>query len=155
MHMTDDSNEDRRPSTERRGGGCDHDVDTGDLHAVSGLTGFQRDALLVVADLAGTEPSGSHVQSRFQECLRRDVSHGSLYRNLRELHDEGYIAKVPLDGRTYSYRLTDVARTRLVSYLAWGIECLDHDRRIRRDDDAATNDGTPVGPRDVNGRIDP
>ncbi len=149
MTMTDDPNSPDAPAPDDAGGGRDSVVDRPELQAISGLSGLQRDVLLAIADLAGTEPSGSDVQSHLQDCFETDVSHGSLYRNLRDLHDDGYVTKIPLDGRTYCYRLTDVARTRLVSYLSWGIDCLDNDRQTAGEDptsDGGRRDSPPLDP---------
>ncbi|MFC7141996.1 PadR family transcriptional regulator [Halosimplex aquaticum] len=103
------------------------------------LTGFQRDLLFVVADLAETDPSGSDIKSVLDAEYLREASHGTLYRSLRHLHDEGYLRKHPIDGRTYSYHLTDEARTDMRTYLRWAICCLSGERACPRSQ--STNGG--------------
>lgn len=111
------------------------------LRTVLLLTGFQRDLLFVIADLAGTNPSGSDIETRFDADFMRETSHGTLYRNLRDLHDQGLIDRLPRDGRTYSFRLTDESRADLESYLCWATRCMATDERgLRR---CQSNGGGP------------
>ncbi len=92
------------------------------------LSGFQRDLLFVVAGLAETDPSGSDIKSALDRDYVRDASHGTLYRGLGHLHEEGYLRKHPVDGRTDSYHLTDEAEAGLRSYLQWARNRLAGDR---------------------------
>jgi len=94
------------------------------------LSGFQRDLLFVIAGLAETDPSGSDIKSVLDRDYVRDASHGTLYRGLGHLHEEGYLRKHPIDGRTDSYHLTDEAEAGIRSYLQWATT------RLARDEDA-------------------
>lgn len=73
------------------------------------LTGFQRD-LLAVERLSGDRSNGVAVRQCLEQYHDSEVNHGRLYQNLRELIDEEYVEKRPLDGRTNMYRPTETGR---------------------------------------------
>ncbi|WP_424019245.1 hypothetical protein ACOZ4N_07165 [Halorientalis pallida] len=99
-------------------------VDPERLQDVTPLSGFQRDLLFVLSGLTDTRPSGSDISSELVAVRSPETSHGQLYRNLRELQDKGFVARSPIDGRTYSYRPTEKARSCLRAYLKWGVDCV-------------------------------
>lgn len=88
------------------------------------LTGFQRDVLFVVINLGGTNPNGVHVKRELREAYGNEINHGRLYQNLRELVDEGFVEKRPVDGRTNAYRASAAAREYLEAHAAWSQWCL-------------------------------
>ncbi|WP_227380678.1 helix-turn-helix transcriptional regulator [Haladaptatus halobius] len=88
------------------------------------MTGFQRDLLLTVALLSGTNPSGKDIMHELESEYGEAVNHGRLYQNLGELVDSGFIRKLPLDGRTNVYRLTERANTQLHDHYIWAEKCL-------------------------------
>ena len=100
-----------------------HDAAT-DPQPMLELTQFQRDALFVVARLDGTNPSGVRVKTELREAYSGEINHGRLYQNLRELVDEEFIEKRPVDGRTNAYRVSPSARKRLEAHAAWEQRCL-------------------------------
>ena len=75
------------------------------------LLGFQRDLLLVAADVDGEElPKGLTLMSRLEDRYSDPINHGRLYTNLSDLEDEGLIETEEIDGRTNAYRITDRGR---------------------------------------------
>ena len=91
---------------------------------LSDLTGFQRDILFVVINLNGTNPSGVDIKRKLRETYGDDINHGRLYQNLRELVEDGFIEKRPVDGRTNAYRVSPAARECLEAHAAWDEWCL-------------------------------
>lgn len=89
-----------------------------------GMTGFKRDLLLTVARLSGSNPYGQVVKQELEEQYGESINHGRLYQNLDELSDMGFVRKLPLDGRTNAYRLTEQAASELRSHREWEEECL-------------------------------
>lgn len=85
-----------------------------------GLTGFQRNLLVVIEQLSDDQPNGVMIR---QQLKQHHVDHGQLYQNLRELIEEGYINKWSLDGRTNMYRLTETGRTCVSVYSEWVADC--------------------------------
>jgi DNA-binding PadR family transcriptional regulator len=92
---------------------------------LTGLTGFERDLLFVVARLSGSNPCGVEVQETIERYYDEDINQGRLYQNLRDLVDCGLVQTVPIDGRSKAYRLTDRASERLVAHRDWETKCLD------------------------------
>ena len=75
------------------------------------LLGFQRDLLLVAAEVEGEElPKGLTLMDRLEARYAGPINHGRLYTNLSDLEDEGLIETEEIDGRTNAYRVTDRAR---------------------------------------------
>ncbi|WP_435079501.1 PadR family transcriptional regulator [Halococcus sp. AFM35] len=97
------------------------------------LMGFQR-ALLVIERLSGDRPNGVAVRQCLEQYHDSDVNRGRLYQNLRELIDEGYVEKRPLDGRANMYRLTETGRAWVSVYRGWVADCFG-------DDETATTEG--------------
>lgn len=75
------------------------------------LTGFQRDLLKCIRSIDddATIPTGKAVKSEIEEMYGESINHGRLYQNLNKLVEQDCIDKVVVDGRTYSYNLTDQA----------------------------------------------
>lgn len=94
---------------------------------LSGLTGFERDLLFVVARLGGSNPHGVAVKETIECYYDEDVNRGRLYQNLRRLADADLVQTVPIDGRSKAYRLTDRACERLEAHRNWMTNCLGDD----------------------------
>ncbi|WP_244629381.1 helix-turn-helix transcriptional regulator [Halorubrum sp. PV6] len=81
------------------------------------LLGFQRDLLLVAAEVEGEElPKGLTLMDRLEARYADPINHGRLYTNLSGLEDEGLIETEEIDGRTNAYRVTDRARELLAGH---------------------------------------
>ncbi len=91
---------------------------------LAGMTGFKRDLLLTVARLSGTNPYGKVIKQELEDHYGEPINHGRLYQNLDELVGNGLVEKLPLDGRTNVYRLTNRAETQLRAHRQWEDECL-------------------------------
>ena len=75
------------------------------------LLGFQRDLLLVAAEVDGEElPKGLTLMARLEDRYSDPINHGRLYTNLSDLEEEGLIESEEIDGRTNAYRVTDRGR---------------------------------------------
>jgi len=75
------------------------------------LLGFQRDLLLVAAEVEGEElPKGLTLLRRLEARYSDPINHGRLYGNLSDLEDEGLIETEEVDGRTNAYRITALGR---------------------------------------------
>jgi DNA-binding PadR family transcriptional regulator len=68
------------------------------------LTGFQRDALYVIAGL--DDPKGLEIKDELENYYEKEIHHGRLYPNLDTIVDKGLVEKGELDRRTNNYRLT-------------------------------------------------
>jgi PadR family transcriptional regulator PadR len=68
------------------------------------LTAFQRDLLLVVADLNGAK--GVTIKEDIEEYYQEEINHGRLYPNLDNLAEKGLVDKSQLDKRTNKYEMT-------------------------------------------------
>lgn len=80
------------------------------------LTGFQRDALVVVRNLGPTK--GLAIKEELDRHYG-EVNHGRLYPNLDTLHDKGLIEKGRMDDRTNSYAISGRGRRELEAYAEW------------------------------------
>jgi DNA-binding PadR family transcriptional regulator len=90
------------------------------------LTGMQRDILYVIAGIEDeTIQTGVTIRDRLEECHPESISHGGFYHNLRSLVDDGYLDRVPLNGRTNTYRLSEEAARTLSARSEWASEHLD------------------------------
>jgi len=69
------------------------------------LTGFQRDALYVIASHG--DPHGLAIKEGLEEYYDANVHHGRLYPNLDTLVEEGMVEKGDRDERTNYYTLTE------------------------------------------------
>lgn len=92
-------------------------------------TGFQRNLLLSIASLEGTNPNGVEIKRTLEQHYDEDLNEGRLYQNLRELLTTGHVEKLPLDGRTNAYYLTDQGRERLLAHRQWADDCLTDEAR--------------------------
>jgi PadR family transcriptional regulator, regulatory protein PadR len=81
------------------------------------LTGFQRDALYVIAGLEG--PKGLEVKDELEEIYDREVHHGRLYPNLDTLVDKSLVSKGQHDNRTNAYELTDRGEREIDARREW------------------------------------
>lgn len=86
------------------------------------FTGFQRDALFVIAELG--DPKGLEVKSKLEDIYDQDVNHGRLYPNLDELNDAGLVEVGSKDKRTNEYTLSEEGEEMLEDYVAWGESCI-------------------------------
>ena len=81
------------------------------------LTGFQRDALYVIAGLEG--PKGTEIKERLDEYYQPEIHHGRLYPNLDELVEHGLVEKGQKDDRTNEYVLTDRGQAQIYDRREW------------------------------------
>jgi DNA-binding PadR family transcriptional regulator len=81
------------------------------------LTGFQRDALFVIAGL--DEPKGTEIKERLDEYYQPEIHHGRLYPNLDELVEQGLVEKGQKDDRTNEYVLTDRGQAEIDDRRKW------------------------------------
>lgn len=95
------------------------------------LTGFQRDALFVMAGLG--KPHGLAIKDKLQEIYEVEVNHGRLYPNLDELVENGYVEKGEIDKRTNYYTLTSAGKDLLKKRQEWEQEMMDRDININPD----------------------
>lgn len=72
---------------------------------IFGLTGFQRDVLVEIAD-HDTAPSGQQIRRSIESDEDVNVNHGRLYPNLDTLVDRDLVVKGSIDQRTNCYQLT-------------------------------------------------
>jgi DNA-binding PadR family transcriptional regulator len=81
------------------------------------LTGFQRDALYVVAGL--DQPKGLAIKEELDEYYGSEVNHGRLYPNLDALVEKGLIEKGQKDDRTNEYTVTNRGQGELEARREW------------------------------------
>jgi len=90
------------------------------------LLGFQRDLLLVAAEVEGEElPKGLTLKHRLDDRYAGEINHGRLYTNLSDLEAEGLIESEEIDGRTNAYRVTERGRELLAGRRAAIDDALD------------------------------
>lgn len=82
-----------------------------------GLTGFQRDLLVVLSSL--DKPSGQTIKETLENRTNNDITHGRLYPNLDTLVEGGFVDKGELDRRTNYYAISETGRDALAEYLEW------------------------------------
>lgn len=81
------------------------------------LLGFQRDLLLVAAEVEGDElPKGPTLKRHLEAWYSDPINHSRLYTNLRDLEEDGLIETEQVDGRTNAYRVTGRGRDLLVRH---------------------------------------
>lgn len=83
-------------------------------HPPTDLTGFQRDALSVIAQ--ATEPHGLAIKEQLEGVYEQPVNHGRLYPNLDDLVEKGLVQKGTKDRRTNSYDITKRGERVLADY---------------------------------------
>ncbi|WP_227380614.1 PadR family transcriptional regulator [Haladaptatus halobius] len=89
----------------------------------SDLTGFQRDALAI---LARDGPAyGLAIKRALEDVYEQEVNHGQLYPNLNTLVEAGYVEKSQRDKRTNEYKLADAGYELLEQHQIWLTACLD------------------------------
>jgi DNA-binding PadR family transcriptional regulator len=73
------------------------------------LTGFKRDILLVLAEIAADNRTsyGLAIKRALEDDYAEEVNHGRLYPNLDDLVTAGYVEKSELDKRTNRYELSE------------------------------------------------
>ena len=91
---------------------------------LTNLTSFKRDQLFVIQLLANRNPHGLVIKSALDRFYEDEINQARLYKNLRELVEEGYVEKRPLDGRTNAYRPSSHACERLKEHHEWERRCL-------------------------------
>ncbi|MFB6221547.1 MAG: PadR family transcriptional regulator [Halolamina sp.] len=116
--------QDNRPSQESDSSCPACTVATHEPQPLSQLTGFKRSLLFELSKLWGEQPCGQDLKERMNSEFDSEIKHGRLYQNLSELVDEGYVKKLPLDGRTNVYRLTDEGYHQLQAHHKWQNQCL-------------------------------
>ncbi|WP_089827228.1 PadR family transcriptional regulator [Halogranum amylolyticum] len=82
-----------------------------------GLTGFQRDLLVVASGLE--KPSGQEIKDQIQETIETEVKHGRLYPNLDTLVERGLLEKGQHDRRTNYYQVTEKGSLTIQEQLEW------------------------------------
>lgn len=86
------------------------------------LTGFQRDALYVIAGLGS--PKGLAIKDELDQYYGSDINHGRLYPNLDTLVAKGLVEKGRIDDRTNSYTLTQRGRREINAREDWEAQFL-------------------------------
>jgi DNA-binding PadR family transcriptional regulator len=81
------------------------------------LTGFQRDALYVIA--GQEEPHGLAIKEELEKYYEKEIHHGRLYPNLDTLVDKGLVEKGDKDRRTNFYILTDRGHREIAARREW------------------------------------
>jgi DNA-binding PadR family transcriptional regulator len=87
------------------------------------LTGFQRDALYVVAGLE--DPKGLAIKEELDDYYGAEINHGRLYPNLDALVDKGLIEKGEKDDRTNEYSVTKRGSREIEARREWEAELVD------------------------------
>jgi DNA-binding PadR family transcriptional regulator len=87
------------------------------MNEMLGLTGFQRDLLVVASGLE--EPSGQDIKEHVEAAMGTPVKHGRLYPNLDTLVERGLLVKGQHDRRTNSYQLSGTGSVTIQEYLGW------------------------------------
>lgn len=86
------------------------------------LTGFQKDALFVIASL--DDPYGLKIKRELEDQYDTDVNHGRLYPNLDDLNNMGFLDVGSKDKRTNEYTLTEQGEEKLREHIEWEESCL-------------------------------
>jgi len=81
------------------------------------LTGFQRDALYIIAGL--DSPHGLAVKEELESYYEQEIHHGRLYPNLDTLCDKGLIEKGQRDRRTNEYTVTQRGHREIEARSDW------------------------------------
>lgn len=82
------------------------------------LTGFQRDALYVVAGSDGKVETDD-INDKIERLYGREVKAGTLYSNMRQLHEKGLVERHRLTGRKYGYTITRRGELELAEKREW------------------------------------
>lgn len=81
------------------------------------LTGFQRDALYVIA--GSEDPHGLSIKDTLEEYYEGEIHHGRLYPNLDTLVEKGLVEKGQIDQRTNYYTLTPRGEREITARREW------------------------------------
>jgi PadR family transcriptional regulator, regulatory protein PadR len=81
------------------------------------LTGFQRDALYVIAGL--NDPHGLAIKDELEEYYDKEIHHGRLYPNLDTLVDKSLVSKGQHDNRTNAYEVTNRGEREIKARREW------------------------------------
>ncbi|KYH24378.1 transcriptional regulator PadR-like family protein [Halalkalicoccus paucihalophilus] len=81
------------------------------------LTGFQRDALYVIA--GGDKLNGLAIKAELEEYYGKEVHYGRLYPSLDTLGDKGLVEKGDIDRRTNYYELTGRGQREIEARQEW------------------------------------
>ena len=87
------------------------------MNEMFGLTGFQRDLLVVASGL--TKPSGQDIKEHIETAMDTTVKHGRLYPNLDTLVERGLLEKGQHDRRTNYYEVSEKGNLTIQEYLGW------------------------------------
>lgn len=98
--------------------------ETGSPCPLTNLTAFKRDQLFVIKLLAAQNPNGRVIKDKLEHYYGEEINQGRLYQNLKELVEEGYVDKYPIDGRTNAYLPSTYANERLEEHHEWERYCL-------------------------------
>lgn len=98
------------------------------IEQLESLTAFQLDVLYILANISDeTTATGVIILDELNSISPGSVSKGRLYQNLRSLVSAGHIDKMPVDGRTNAYQLTEDTHEALYDRCTWQIACLDYE----------------------------
>jgi PadR family transcriptional regulator, regulatory protein PadR len=81
------------------------------------LTGFQRDALYVIA--GGDQLNGLAIKDELEDYYEKEVHHGRLYPNLDTLENKGLVEKGEVDRRSNYYALTARGQREIEARREW------------------------------------
>mgnify|MGYP006272345277 FL=1 len=87
------------------------------MNEMFGLTGFQRDLLVVASGLQ--KPSGQEIKDHIEDATGTQVKHGRLYPNLDTLVERGLLEKGQHDRRTNYYQITEKGSLTIQEQLEW------------------------------------
>lgn len=105
-----------------------------DSPSLEQLSSFQRDVLVVLEDIDDPRLSGVELKRELASYYDDEITLASLYQNLRDLVDRGFVETRPIDGRTNAYRVSRAGHDWLVAYRDWMSRCLgDEDDRSESD----------------------
>ena len=97
-------------------------MNTEAVPSITTLSGFQRDALAVIA--RDGPLYGLAIKRELENLYEDDVNHGQLYPNLDTLVEHGFLKKSQRDRRTNEYEVTETARDALAMHAIWLDTCL-------------------------------
>lgn len=81
------------------------------------LTGFQRDALYVIAGLEN--PKGLAIKVELDGYYGSEINHGRLYPNLDTLVEKGLVDKSNKDDQTNEYSLSNRGESEIMARREW------------------------------------
>lgn len=81
------------------------------------LSAMQRDMLYIVA--CSSPVTATTIRSELEAYYETSVTDGSLYPNLRRLHDGGFVEKHGSNGRDIKYELTNKGVVAIAGRAEW------------------------------------